>query len=47
MLFISKIHYLQISADEEGFVAINFSEYFKFKFKLSEEQNPRKVPESF
>ena len=47
MLYIAKIHdYLKILTDEEvkDFVAINFSEYFKF---IREEQNLRKVPKSF
>ena len=47
MLYIAKIHdYLKILTDEEvkDFVAINFSEYFKF---TREEQNLRKVPKSF
>ena len=46
MLHIPKIDdYLKILTDEEvtGFVAINFSEYFKF---IREEQNLRKVAKS-
>ena len=54
MLFISKIgNYLKIFTDDEvkDFVAINFSECFKFTreklySKLSEEKNLRKVAES-
>ena len=54
MLYIPKIDdYLNILTDDEAkdFVAINFSEYFKFTrekwySKLSEEQNLRKTAES-
>ena len=47
MLYIPKIEdYLKILSDEEvkGFVAINFSDYFK---SIREEQNLRKVAKSF
>ena len=45
MLYFPKIDdYLKILTDEEAFVAINFSEYFKF---IREEQNLRKVAMSF
>ena len=46
MLYIPKIDdYLEILTDEEvkGFVAINFSEYFK---SIRQGQNPRKVAKS-
>ena len=54
MLYIPKIRdYLKILTDAKvkDFVAINFGEYFKFireklYWKLSEEQNLRKVVES-
>ena len=54
MLYIPKIRdYLKILTDDKvkDFVAINFGEYFKFireksYWKLSEEQNLRKVVES-
>ena len=53
MLYIPKIHdYLKTLTDDKGkdFVAINFCEYFKstrekLYYKLSEEQNFRKVAE--
>ena len=47
MLYIPKIEdYLKILSDEEvkGFVAINFSDYFK---SIRKEQNLRKVVKSF
>ena len=55
MLYLPKIgYYLKILTDEEvkDFFAINFSEYFKYVreklySKLSEEQNHRKVADSF
>ena len=55
MLYLPKIgYYLKILTDEEvkDFFAINFSEYFKYVreklySKLSEEQNRRKVADSF
>ena len=55
MLYLPKIDcYLKVLTDEEvkDFFAINFSEYFKYVreklySKLSEEQNHRKVADSF